>query len=85
MLIQRDPPVNFVQILLEIRHCPSRVHKSKIKRSRFSFGEMEAALGVSKNTIKGWFYKGAEPHFEDGRALLKLHAELTQQAQGKRT
>ncbi len=85
MSLKREPPVNFTQIILEIRSIPSRRYTTGRKRHSFTFGEIAAALGISENTIKGWFYSQRAPSYEGGRALLQLHEALTQAADGRRT
>ena len=68
MLFKRAPPVNFVQLLLELRAEPHRLKLCQIA----------AIINVPYSTLGGWFYGGGSmPSFENGRALLQLHAELT--------
>lgn len=66
MLLRREPPVDFVQLILELRGTPHRL----------TFAAIAAAINVDVNTLKGWFYHAHQPKFEAGKALLNLHAEL---------
>lgn len=77
MLLQREPRVNFRQVLLEIRMCPSQSHTSGKKQNRMSWPEIAAAINVPIDTVKGWFYRGSSPRYEEGRAILQLHKMLT--------
>jgi hypothetical protein len=71
MLIRRDPPTNFVEIILDLRRPPFRMKLNAIAD----------AINVDVNTLKGWFYDSHIPNFEDGNALKQLHAKLVESCQ----
>jgi len=61
MLIERDPVIDWKQVLLEF------------VRWGWKLAHVARAINVPPSTLKRWWYDGAEPGFEDGRALLKLY------------
>jgi hypothetical protein len=63
MLLQRDPPVDWKQVVVDLRRWGWTVHA------------MERALAIPRSTIYGWCNDGKTPRYEDGRALLKLHEQ----------
>lgn len=62
MLIERDPPIDWKALLLDF------------VRWGWKLTEVAAAINVPDSTLMGWWNDGAEPRYENGRALLKLHA-----------
>ena len=71
MLLKREPAVNFVEIILDLRREPHR----------FGLQSIADAINVNVATLKGWFYDSHSPNFEDGRALLALHRALSNSRQ----
>lgn len=65
MLLERDEPVDFKALLLDF------------VRWGWTLKSVADAINVPPSTLKGWWYDGAEPRFEDGRALVKLHETET--------
>jgi DNA-binding transcriptional regulator YiaG len=59
-LLQRDPPVNWTNVIDEIR------------RMGWSTGQICFVLNVSRGALWYWENGGVTPRYEDGRALLKL-------------
>ena len=72
MLLEREPPVNFVEVILDLRREPHRM----------KFSEIAFAINVDVNTLKGWFYGAHPPGFEDGRALVLLHERVAKSCHG---
>lgn len=66
MLLEREKPINFVEVILDLRRDPHRM----------KFSEIAQAINVDMSTLKGWFYDSHRPSFEDGRALVALHESL---------
>lgn len=62
MLMERDPEVDWKRVLLDF------------VRWGWKLKAVALAINVPYSTLMGWWNDGAEPRFEDGRALLKLHA-----------
>lgn len=62
-LLERDPPVDWREVLLDLRRWGWRL------------SDVATAINVPRSTAGRWMYDGYEPNFENGRALLKLHAE----------
>lgn len=65
MLIEREPPINFVELVLDLR------------RHRWTLKRIAEAINVPISTLGRWFYESATPNFDDGRALVKLHEQVT--------
>lgn len=64
MLLQRDPPVDWKEILLDF------------VRWGWTLASVCEAINVPRSTLKGWWYgTRPEPRFDDGRALLKLYEQ----------
>ena len=72
MLLERETPVNFVEVILDLRRDPHRMKLAEIAQS----------INVPSSTVKKWFYGAARPNFEDGRALVLLHERITKSCQG---
>lgn len=63
MLLQRDPPVDWKSVLLDFI------------RWGWTLKGVATAINVPPSTLWGWWNGDRpEPRFDDGRALLKLHA-----------
>jgi len=62
VLLERDMPVDWKALLLDF-----------IRRGWTLKGVAEA-LNVAPTTVMGWWNEGNEPMYENGRALVKLHA-----------
>jgi len=62
MLLQRDPRVDWNRVLLDF------------VRWGWTLTEVARAINVPYSTLQGWCNDGREPRYEDGHALLKLHA-----------
>lgn len=66
MLLDRDPPVNWKAILLDFI------------RWGWTLKGVALAINVAPSTLMGWWNDGSVPTYENGRALLKLHAAETE-------
>lgn len=62
MLLQRDPPINWHEIILDF------------VRWGWKLTDVARAVNVPQSTLGGWWYDSHPPLYENGRALLKLHA-----------
>jgi hypothetical protein len=71
MLLSREKRTNFVEIILDFRRPP---YRCKLKA-------IAAALGVAESTLKKWFYEGATPNYDDGKALVALHERVVESRQ----
>lgn len=67
MLVKREP-INIIEVILDLRRHPHRM----------KFRQIASAIGVTVDMVKGWFYDGAAPRFDDGLALLQLHRLKTE-------
>lgn len=64
MLLRRDPPVSWKEVLLDF------------VRWGYTLKSVALSIEVPESTLKGWWYGNRpEPRYEDGRALLKLHGQ----------
>lgn len=63
MLLQRDPPVDWKRLILDLR------------RWGWTLKGIADAINVSDSTVQHWLDYGKEPMYENGRALIKLHAQ----------
>lgn len=63
MLLRRDERINWHAILLDL------------VRLGWTLKAIAGAINVPPSTLKGWWYDGKEPRFEDGRALIKFHEQ----------
>lgn len=63
MLLQRDPPLDFKALVLDFI------------RWGWTLKAIAEAINVPPSTLKSWWYDGSVPGYEDGRALVKLHAQ----------
>ena len=62
MLLERDPPVDWKAILLDLR------------RWGWTMKGVARATNIPHSTLLGWCNDGHPPkNFEDARAVLKLH------------
>jgi hypothetical protein len=65
-LLQRDPPVRWAEIIADLR------------RAGWGTSELCFVLNVHRGTLWHWENDPEpSPPYEDGRALLKLHAQET--------
>lgn len=63
MLLSRDPPIDWKRIIIDLR------------RWGWTFQAIGDSINVAKPTVQHWLDYGAMPTYENGRALLKLHAQ----------
>lgn len=64
-LLERDPPVDFVAVLSEIRRLTG-----------MGSSEIAFVLNVSRGTLHAWEVRGSSPNHEDGEAIRKLLAAV---------
>lgn len=63
MLLQREKPVNFTEVVLDLI------------RWGWNLTRISEAINVGYSTVASWLYTpGTIPNYENGRALLALHA-----------
>lgn len=62
MMLELDTPVDWRALILDL------------VRMGWKLNGIAECINVPKSTLGGWWYDGAEPRFEHGRALIKLHA-----------
>lgn len=60
-VLQRDEPVQFAQVLAEIRRLTG-----------YGTGELAFVLNVPRSTLLSWESRGSMPNHDDGQAMLKL-------------
>lgn len=68
MLLKRDPPINFVELILDLRRAP---HRLKLR-------VIAEAINVELNTLKAWYYRASVPNYDDGNALRQFHDAVTE-------
>lgn len=61
-LLERDPPVDWKGLIRDLQ------------RWGWKLNAVAFAINTAPSTLKKWWYEGSEPGYENGRALVKLHA-----------